>query len=60
MRGLFRKIGGLFYVTVGSTVVAASGGNPTVFAWVLATFSATLLLVVIPLVLSVPDERGQW
>jgi uncharacterized membrane protein len=60
LRGLFRQIGGLVYVTVGSTVVSASHENPVVFASVLAAFSATLLLIVIPLVLSVPDEKGKW
>jgi EmrB/QacA subfamily drug resistance transporter len=60
LRGLSRQIGGLVYVTIGSATVSATNENPTVFAWVLAGFSATLLLIVIPLVLSVPDERGNW
>lgn len=60
LRGLFRQIGGLVYVTVGSTIVSASGADPVVFAGVLAAFSASLLLVVIPLVMSIPDEKGKW
>jgi EmrB/QacA subfamily drug resistance transporter len=60
LRGLFRQIGGLVYVTVGSTIVSASHEDPVVFAYVLGGFAATLLLVVIPLVLSAPDERGRW
>ncbi len=59
LRGMFRQSGGIVAVSVTTTVVAHAGNDGLAQANSFLVFAAVLLLIV-PLTLLVPDQRGSW
>jgi EmrB/QacA subfamily drug resistance transporter len=59
LRGMFRQSGSIIAVSVTTAIVARSGDPGLAQAHVFLAFAA-LLLVILPLVFTVPDHRGNW
>jgi len=59
LRGMFRQSGSIIAVSVTTAIVARSSDPGLSQAHVFLAFAA-LLIVILPLVFTVPDHRGNW
>lgn len=60
LRGAFRQIGGIIAISIATAYAARSADPGVALSHVFFIFSLVLIIVVVPLVFLVPDQRGSW